>query len=514
MISNPLATATLIFGSLILASLNVQAEVLQNERERERQAMGVVHQECYQARQTELSTLQPADKQKRIQCYLRASRLMGEYIEKWITGKTTVSYVNALYQECFYHEFAESNWEAIHCYGRCLDHPQVTHPDARWKNQPLEPQATDRFVAVRSRVNLQPQSFGANEPTSGVEISHSKGITPEVLALEAHQSHSPLSDSEAIEVAMRVAMVDEDERALSIGSVLLQQAGLSYHPVARSGMVVFGVGASPQVVGKFADGLVIAHKNLTDRYFETASKSPLLYVYANLDPNLDKGEDFGRKLSKALHFRGKNGIEGYYQPLDHSIVLRRGLRPPSAESEPARIQFYMGTPYHELGHALMHVEFPEAPRWLDEGIAALYEAMDLFRGPLDNYRIYFLQAALEEGKFPPLRALLDPSETAWRGPQQLLLAATARYFCFYLYEKEPDGTLLKNVYKNLRDVHASSESAFDVLKNETRLDMGALETEFRKFVASRKTDGVDKIWGSLRSDFEHIIREFVRPNWQ
>ena len=109
-----------------------------------------------------------------------------------------------------------------------------------------------------------------------------------------------------------------------------------------------------------------------------------------------------------------------------------------------------GTMVHELTHALMSEDFPEAPIWLAEGMASLYEHCraegDSLRGD-DNWRLPELKAALEAGKLTPLPVLLAMTPSSFRGAQESLNYAQARYFCKYLEELG----LLAGVYKEFRD---------------------------------------------------------------
>ncbi|MCC8181335.1 MAG: hypothetical protein LIP23_10580, partial [Planctomycetes bacterium] len=109
-----------------------------------------------------------------------------------------------------------------------------------------------------------------------------------------------------------------------------------------------------------------------------------------------------------------------------------------------------GTMVHELTHALMSEDFPEAPIWLAEGMACLYEHCraegEVLKGD-DNWRLPELKAALEMGVMTPLPVLMAMTPNDFRLQRESLNYAQSRYFCKYLEEMG----LLQKVYKDFRD---------------------------------------------------------------
>lgn len=109
-----------------------------------------------------------------------------------------------------------------------------------------------------------------------------------------------------------------------------------------------------------------------------------------------------------------------------------------------------GTMVHELTHSLMSEDFPQAPIWLAEGMASLYEHCraegDVLRGD-DNWRLPELKAALAAGTLTPLPVLFGMSPTVFRTNRESLNYAQSRYFCKYLEELG----LLPRIYKEFRD---------------------------------------------------------------
>lgn len=99
----------------------------------------------------------------------------------------------------------------------------------------------------------------------------------------------------------------------------------------------------------------------------------------------------------------------------------------------------LGTLSHELVHPLVEADFPDAPIWLNEGIASLYEAPALpkpgeIRG-VKNWRHPRLVAALrskEHRNTARLDKLFSMSDSAFRDDDEDLHYAMARYVCQWL----------------------------------------------------------------------------------
>ncbi len=130
----------------------------------------------------------------------------------------------------------------------------------------------------------------------------------------------------------------------------------------------------------------------------------------------------------------------------------------------------IGTLTHELVHPLVASDFPDAPEWINEGIASLFEQFYLPKpGEIHggkNWRLPRLRQAMaskKERELATLPALIGMSDEVFRGEKESLNYATARYFCQWLDQKN----LLWPFYQRFRDGFAtdpSGEQAFgDVL---------------------------------------------------
>ncbi len=139
----------------------------------------------------------------------------------------------------------------------------------------------------------------------------------------------------------------------------------------------------------------------------------------------------------------------------------------------------LGTLSHELVHPLVEEDFPDAPLWLNEGIASLYEAPALgkpgeIRG-VRNWRHPRLAAALRsktERDKVSLTKLFTLGDDAFRDDDEALHYAAARYLCQWL---ESRGKLWE-FYAKFRDNHASDprgERAFSEVVGTSPADAQA-----------------------------------------
>jgi len=119
-------------------------------------------------------------------------------------------------------------------------------------------------------------------------------------------------------------------------------------------------------------------------------------------------------------------------------VSRYGYYRPHLRSMLVNLETGSGGLLHELTHALMAFDFPNAPEWLSEGLASLHERADLSEGGkvlvgLPNWRLALVQEARRARRLPPVRTLIV--ETDFRGPREALNYAHARCFCHYLQDR-------------------------------------------------------------------------------
>ena len=109
-----------------------------------------------------------------------------------------------------------------------------------------------------------------------------------------------------------------------------------------------------------------------------------------------------------------------------------------------------GTIAHELVHALIANDFTEAPEWLNEGLASLYEEAENGK-PKNNYRLILFNRHFENYnaciKWTDLIDLWKVSGAS--DVNYNLLCAYSRYFCKFIYDRYGKQQLIK-LYKQLR----------------------------------------------------------------
>ncbi len=119
---------------------------------------------------------------------------------------------------------------------------------------------------------------------------------------------------------------------------------------------------------------------------------------------------------------------GFYRPDERRMVMNAGLG--------------LGTLTHELVHPIVETDFPQAPAWINEGIASLFEAPVIPRtGEIHgakNWRhprlITALSSPTERG-VARLDALFGMTDETFRDDAEDLHYAMARYVCQWLDER-------------------------------------------------------------------------------
>ena len=129
-------------------------------------------------------------------------------------------------------------------------------------------------------------------------------------------------------------------------------------------------------------------------------------------------------------------VYGYYRPRERMVLVNLATG--------------SGTLVHELTHALMHFDYPNAPAWLQEGLASLHEHGEyvteagqwVLRGRV-NWRLHDLpDSNLDQWRLGELLARGD-----LRGDDEASWYALARYLCLFLQDRHA----LANVYRDMRE---------------------------------------------------------------
>jgi hypothetical protein len=204
---------------------------------------------------------------------------------------------------------------------------------------------------------------------------------------------------------------------------------------------VFVVAGPPRAApGSFRGALDVVRRALAAYFNGRFSQRPERAVSVYLFPSARPYDAF----CKTLWDGGCRSPYGVYLAERRMIVMNVGPG--------------IGTLTHELVHPLMEADFPDAPDWLDEGIASLYEGFH-FPGPNQiaggkNWRHPRLLAAFGkpgERELASLPALFAMDDATFRGRHEDLNYATARYFCLWLERNK----WLWSFYQRWRDGFAS-----------------------------------------------------------
>jgi len=164
-------------------------------------------------------------------------------------------------------------------------------------------------------------------------------------------------------------------------------------------------------------------------YFDRSPEEPVTLILCDNEQRYLRYADAFASEQALAYF-------GYYDAQQRTVV--------------ANIQTGAGTLLHELTHALMDFDFPRAPAWFAEGLAALHEHCRLrddgsgLEG-LESWRFAELHTAQEAGLFPSLKSLTHSAD--FYGGDQARHYAHARAFVLYLQRHG----LLRSFYQDFRD---------------------------------------------------------------
>lgn len=181
-------------------------------------------------------------------------------------------------------------------------------------------------------------------------------------------------------------------------------------------------------IEQYRDGTILAAQQaLNATYFHKQPTRPILIL-------LFESESSYRRLAKSWFDENDVPHFGFYRR-DNVMLMN--------------VSTGTGTLVHELVHALMKSDFPEAPAWFNEGLASLYEQCTIsgesIRG-LANWRLPMLKRAIAKNQLRPLREMIE-DEHFYRDDLAALNYAQARYLMLYLQERGQ----LKSFYAQFRD---------------------------------------------------------------
>jgi hypothetical protein len=209
-------------------------------------------------------------------------------------------------------------------------------------------------------------------------------------------------------------------------------------------------------------------KPALDAYFNGRfSRRPARAVSVYLFPSAAPYEAYcERRWSRACI-----SIYGFYLGEERKIIMNVGPG--------------VGTLTHELVHPIIETDFPDAPQWLNEGIASLYEGFALpkpgeIRG-VKNWRYRGLVAALNSPKrrdLVRLPRLFGMSDEVFRGRDEGLNYALARYVCLWLENQN----MLWPFYRTWRDNVASDPSGEQAFAKASGMTPAAAALRWERWV--------------------------------
>lgn len=218
---------------------------------------------------------------------------------------------------------------------------------------------------------------------------------------------------------------------------------------------------------EFAGTLGIVERAL-DAYFNNRFRTPparAISVY--LFPSAKSYDNH----CNTLYDGGCRSPYGIYLASSRRIVMNIGLG--------------VGTLTHELVHPLVEADFPDAPDWLNEGIASLFEQFYFpKKGEISggkNWRHPRLMQALgskREREIASLPALFAMDDATFRGDLEDLNYATARYFCQWMDQNK----WLWSFYQKWRDSHAQDPSGERAFESVTGMSLEEANAKWARWV--------------------------------
>ncbi len=163
-------------------------------------------------------------------------------------------------------------------------------------------------------------------------------------------------------------------------------------------------------------------------------------------------------------------VYGFYMPSQRLIVMNIGLG--------------VGTLTHELVHPIVETDFPEAPDWIDEGTASLFEAFGFTKGGIRGYKNWrhprLLRAvqSKQDKAYAGLPTLFGMSDAVFRGENEALHYAMARYLCQWLDSRGQ----LWPFYQAWRDNYATDPTGEKAFRVATGMTPAEASPEWQRWV--------------------------------
>lgn len=239
-----------------------------------------------------------------------------------------------------------------------------------------------------------------------------------------------------------------------------RELGAGFH-VTRCSVFVCAGNLERRAFDTVVDGTVRgASEALWTQYFTKRPTYPIaVYLFAD--------EKSYRAGAKSLFGDTDVSEFGYYRPDDKALVMNIGTG--------------TGTLVHEMLHALMAPDFPNAPTWFSEGLASLYEQCNVTpRGlvGLVNWRLPVLRAGQQAKTTLPLARLLATKPEEFLDRHLGVHYAQARYLCMYLQEQK----VLETYYRAFRDGVKDDATGMKTLRRVTKHSLPDIEQAWQAWL--------------------------------
>lgn len=140
---------------------------------------------------------------------------------------------------------------------------------------------------------------------------------------------------------------------------------------------------------------------------------------------------------------------------------------------------------HELTHALVRKEYPEAPVWLNEGLATMFGHCRVEGGQLRyvfGSSLAALQHGVRDGGVLPLEQLFASTNTKFLGLGHGPYYDAAELFCRYLHSRN----LLVQIYIEMRDGRGKGVNGSDTVARVAGRTLEELEKDWHEWLLEQK----------------------------
>ncbi|MEE3370886.1 MAG: hypothetical protein VX346_16225 [Planctomycetota bacterium] len=258
-------------------------------------------------------------------------------------------------------------------------------------------------------------------------------------------------------------VVDIEVECQRVAQRLRDELGDRGEVVVRSPFVLAGDVATRELIVRFEQQIEPLARAMREAYFETVPDRPITLLLCSQTTSYSD-------LARHLFADEPVSNWGYYKPGRHTVIV-------NLERGPAGIG-------HEMTHALMDFDFPTAPFWFREGLAALHESVFVRETEegvclegLQEGRWKAMQTLLENDRLLTLRALFRGGKprSGWAARRY----AQARFFCLFLQRKQQLQTYYQRFKRAVSTDPSGTRTLLEVLGQPGLED---IDLEFRDWL--------------------------------